>query len=196
MKKIMLACLVFSFLVGCGKTSTVEAIDNESVWDINHRSCASNDVLQAQLAADPSLRIRMENIESFTDNAIRTGLQKKLVNGVIQIPVVVNVLYKTAAENISQQQIQSQIDVLNADYNNTNSDRNKVPAVFSSSVGNVGVRFVLSAVNRKATSKKSWGANDAMKKAQQGGINPTDPAHNLNMWSCNLGQGLLGYAQF
>jgi hypothetical protein len=34
----------------------------------------------------------------------------RLVNG--KIPVVVNVLYRTAAENISLVQIQSQIDVL------------------------------------------------------------------------------------
>lgn len=35
-----------------------------------------------------------------------------------------------------------------------------------------------------------------MKKTSGGGIPPTDPEHNLNLWSCNLGNGLLGYAQF
>lgn len=35
-----------------------------------------------------------------------------------------------------------------------------------------------------------------MKKSSLGGIDPTDPTRNLNMWVCNLGQGLLGYAQF
>ena len=68
--------------------------------------------------------------------------------------------------------------------------------MFKGTVGSIGVRFVLSTVVRKQTNKKSWTTNDAMKKSSQGGINPTDPTHKLNMWSCNLGQGLLGYAQF
>jgi predicted TIM-barrel enzyme len=37
-------------------------------------------------------------------------LTGRLVNGKVEIPVVVNVLYNTADENISTAQIQSQID--------------------------------------------------------------------------------------
>jgi hypothetical protein len=44
----------------------------------------------------------MNQIESFTQNAMLTG---RLVNGKVEIPVVVNVLYRTAAENISDAQI-------------------------------------------------------------------------------------------
>ncbi len=72
----------------------------------------------------------MNEIESFTENAIKSG---RLVNGKIVIPVVVNVLYKSAAENISLAQIQSQIDILNNDFNAQNSDFNQVPALFSGS---------------------------------------------------------------
>jgi tRNA1(Val) A37 N6-methylase TrmN6 len=57
----------------------------------------------------------------------------------IEIPVIVNVLYRTAAENISDAQIQSQIDVLNDDFNATNSDFNSVPALFSGVATNVGI---------------------------------------------------------
>ncbi len=35
-----------------------------------------------------------------------------------------------------------------------------------------------------------------MKKSSQGGINPTSPTTKLNMWVCNMGGGILGYAQF
>jgi hypothetical protein len=41
-----------------------------------------------------------------------------------------NVLYRTTAENISTE-IQSQIDILNEDFNALNSDYNSVPAAFS-----------------------------------------------------------------
>jgi hypothetical protein len=50
-------------------------------------------------------------------------------------------LYRTAAENISLAQIQSQIDILNKDFNATNSDFNQVPALFVGA--NVGITFVL-----------------------------------------------------
>ncbi len=197
MKKITFASLaLFVFLVGCNKTNTTETDLATSENRITKRSCGSNDVLEAQLASDPGLKARMDNIESFTQNVIKNKLQSRLVNGVIEIPVVVNVVYKTAAQNISAAQIQSQIDVLNEDYNNTNADRTLVPSEFSSVDANVGVRFVLAAVNRKATTKTSFSTNDAVKKSSQGGIAPTDPTHNLNIWTCNLGNGLLGYAQF
>jgi hypothetical protein len=109
---------------------------------------------------------------------------------------VVNVLYKTNAQNISLAQIQSQIDVLNKDFNATNSDFNNVPSIFSGVKANVGISFVLDAVYRKKTNKTSWSTNDAMKKSTQGGINPTSPTTKLNLWVCNLGGGILGYAQF
>src|SRR5947207_1794051 len=40
----------------------------------------------------------------------------------VTIPVVVHVVYHTPSENISDQQIQSQIDVLNEDFRMMNSD--------------------------------------------------------------------------
>ena len=197
MKKITLASLLLlSLFIGCKKNSSSDLEITDKVETIAQRSCAANDVLLEQLIADPSLRTRMDAIEAFTKKAISTGEYRR-VYGTIQITVVVNVLYNAAAENISDQQVQSQIDVLNADYNNTNSDRTNVPSIFTSSVGSLGVTFVLHLpINRRSTNKKSWGTNDAMKKTSQGGIDPTDPAHNLNMWSCNLGRNLLGYAQF
>ena len=197
MKKITLIALVlFIIFEGCKKNTSTEVQVAGKAPEISQRSCAANDVLMRQLAEDPGLKARMDEIEAFTKRMIASGESSHLVNGIIEIPVVVNVLYRTAAENISDAQIQSQIDVLNADYNSTNSDLRKVPSLFTSSIGKVGVRFVLLNIIRKQTDVVSWGTNDAMKKSLKGGIDPTDPAHNLNMWSCNLGQGLLGYAQF
>ena len=149
--------------------------------------------MEAQLKADPTLAIRMNQIEAFTQNAILT---KRLVNGKVVIPVVVNVLYKTAAENISDAQIQSQIDVLNKDFTATNSDFSSTPAEFAGVAANVGITFELVQIIRKSTTKTSWGTRDAMKKTKQGGLNPTSPTTNLNLWVCTIGGGILGYAQF
>jgi hypothetical protein len=137
----------------------------------------------------------MNQIEAFTQK--RQLSNSRLVGGKIVIPVVVNVLYRTAAENISDARIASQIDVLNKDFTATNPDLINLNAtLFSGLQANVDITFVLVKINRKATTKTSWGTRDTMKNAKQSGISPTAPASNLNLWVCTIGGGILGYAQF
>ena len=194
MKKILLSAVSLLLLVSCSNDETNSSTDlATSAAHKHHRGCASHEVHEQQLRENPELAAKMSEIERFTQDAITNG---RLVNGKIQIPVVVNVLYRTAAENISLTQIQSQIDVLNKDFNATNSDFNQVPSTFSGVKANVGISFVLDAVYRKATTKSSWGTRDAMKKTNQGGLNPTSPTTKLNLWVCTIGGGILGYAQF
>jgi hypothetical protein len=190
MKKILLTATAFLMLFSCQNDQT-ESIPETSAVAL--RGCASQEVLESQLKADPTLALRMNQIEAFTKNAIMTN---RLVNGKVEIPVVVNVLYRTTAENISLTQIQSQINVLNQDFNATNSDYTKVPSLFSGVKANVGITFVLDQVIRKSTTKTSWGTTDTMKKTTYGGIAPTSPTTKLNLWVCTIGGGILGYAQF
>ncbi len=197
-KKVFMLCIASAFLIGCESDEKIESesagVETTSVSA--KRKCASDDVLKDQMATDPGLSKRISDIENFTQQKIQQNFQSRLVNGVIEIPVVVNVLYRTAAENISQAQIQSQIDVLNKDFNATNTDFNDVPTLFAGVKANVGIRFVLDQVVRKSTKKTSWGTRDAMKKTSQGGLNPLSPTTKLNLWVCTIGNGILGYAQF
>ena len=190
-------CIILGF--GCSKnvdneiTSSPEALTAPN----SARQCASHEVLEEQLRQDPARAARMQEIERVIDNEQRNPTTGRLVNGFYELPVVVNVLYKTTAENISTAQIQSQIDVLNKDFSATNSDYSKAPAEFATlRSGDTKIKFVLQGIVRKATNKPSWTTNDAMKKSSQGGISPTSPTTVLNMWSCNMGGGILGYAQF
>jgi Pregnancy-associated plasma protein-A len=186
--------------VSCTKSSINEdetTKDEIVTSPLTHRACASQEVLEAQLKADPTLAGRMQAIEQFTARYQQNpSAYRLLANGMIQIPVVVNVVYKTAAQNISAAQIQTQIDVLNADFAATNSDVANVPTIFQGvKAGNTGVSFVLDQVIRRSTTKTSFTTNDAMKKSASG-IAPTSPTTKLNMWSCNMSGGILGYAQF
>jgi len=195
MKKILLSAALVMMLFSCQNEDSAKNNtpgNNNSVT----RQCASQEVLERQLQEDPTLALRMNKIEEMTEDFARNKANYRLVNGKIEIPVVVNVLYKTAAENISLTQIQSQIDVLNKDFNALNSDYSQVPALFSGVKANVGISFVLDQVIRKSTTKTSWGTRDAMKKANQGGLAPTSPTTKLNLWCCTIGGGILGYAQF
>ncbi|MBO0356914.1 T9SS type A sorting domain-containing protein [Hymenobacter sp. BT186] len=172
------------------------------------RQCATMEVLQAQLAADPSLAQRMASVEAqtrtFQGNA--ASMASRATAGVVTIPVVVHVVYKTAAENVSTAQVQAQLDVLNKDFAKLNADANLVPAAFAGLAANTNIQFVLaqrdpsgnptSGIVRTLTKTTSWSSNDAVKNAKRGGSNAWPASSYLNLWVCNLGQGLLGYAQF
>jgi hypothetical protein len=199
MKKFIPASLLFLAIVtGCTKTNLRDSImeDAAAIAQVADRTCASADKLAALLAANPDLRDRRERLEAFTRNVIANGTVENLAPTGITIPIVVNVVYNTAAENISNEQIQSQIDVLNEDFNKANRDVRGVPSVYKNVVGDVGIHFVLSSVVRRQSSRKQWVAFDAMKSASGGGIDATDPEHKLNIWVCNLGRNLLGYAYY
>ena len=194
MKKIVMLLASVVLFVSCNEDESqiAETVDNaiESVATV--RACASDEVLNRQLEEDPTLALRLSEIEEHAEKF--KNYQGKLVNGQIVIPVVVNVLYRTAAENISDAQIQSQINVLNQDFNAQNADFANVPAVFSNVKANVGIKFELDKVNRKYVNKTSWGTADAMKKSA--GLTATTPTTKLNLWVCTIGGGILGYAQF
>lgn len=199
MKKLfvyLLAC--GTFFTSCHKTDVTQSSADDAInAEPIARKCGSYEVLEQQLASDPTLRVRMDEIETLTKRFEKSPEMQRLVNGVMEVPVVVNVLYRTAAENISQAQIQSQIDVLNEDFAGTNGDIGGVPSLFTGvKAGNTQIRFVLETVVRKSTNKTSWTTNDAMKKSKRGGIDPTSPTTKLNIWACTLGGGILGYAQF
>lgn len=192
MKKVLLALVAVSFF-SCSNHEE-GTTDGSETNVASLRNCPSEELLKQKLANDPEWAARLQEIEQHAEEYKLS--QFKLVNGKIVIPVVVNVLYRTTAENISDAQIQSQIDVLNKDFNAQNSDYSSVPSSFSAVKANVGVTFELAKINRKSTTKTSWGTADAMKKTASGGYAPTTPTTHLNLWVCTIGSGILGYAQF
>jgi Pregnancy-associated plasma protein-A len=197
-KTLLLLAGGFMLVTGCNKSTSTEKNlpQDEAEITATQRQCSSHDVLEEQLKADPSLGQRMRDIEEFTQRvAANPQAYRLLADGTIEIPVVFNVLYRTAAQNVSLAQLQSQIDVLNEDFAGTNADHNLTSTYNTVKAGSIGVRFVLDAVNRRSTTKTSWSTNDAMKKSAQG-IAPSSPTTKLNIWVCNMGGGILGYAQF
>ena len=193
MKKTLLFLATAIMLTACSDDEKDDVAVTADVSTLAaRRNCASDDVLKQELARNPQLALKIQEIEAHAEKF--QNLEGRLVNGQIVIPVVVNVLYKTAAENISDAQIQSQIDVLNRDYNAQNTDFVNVPSVFEKVKANVGIRFELDKVNRKYVNRTSWGTANLMKTST--GLLPDSPTTKLNLWVCTIGGGILGYAQF
>ncbi|WP_051203476.1 GEVED domain-containing protein [Hugenholtzia roseola] len=171
-----------------------------------NRNCHSMEHLEALKASHPESETRMRQIESFTQEYIRNQRNSREQNNVYTIPVVVHVIYRTSTENISEAQINSQIAVLNQDFRKTNADANNAPSEFAPLAADTEIQFVLATtdpsgnpttgITRTSTTVSSFSTNDAMKYTAQGGRNAWDTQRYLNIWVCNLGGGILGYAQF
>jgi len=133
-----------------------------------------------------------------------TPQRDTITNEIIQVPVVIHVLFNTAAQNISDAQIQSQLAALNKDFSSQNEDRINTPAAFKHLAADIRIQFCLAQVDaagnrttgiiRKQTNAISFTANDAMKNSLSGGDNPWDSKRYLNIWVCSLGGRSLGYA--
>lgn len=159
------------------------------------RSCGTMAVHMMLLEKFPAFRARQFKLEQDTAKRRSMGVSlAKLSVGTVN--VVVNVLFNTAEQNISDAQVRSQIDALNRDYSIKNADVSKVPAVWQGLVTDTKIRFKLSKINRKQTKVTSFTQHDEVKQPSQGGLAPVQPQKFLNLWVCPLGGGLLGYAQF
>ncbi|OIQ41394.1 MAG: zinc metalloprotease [Bacteroidetes bacterium MedPE-SWsnd-G1] len=181
--------------------------------------CYSMKMLNKQLDVNPGLYQKMYNVEKHARQFIAGkkptnpgGGNGNGGNGggedptdppteyqPLTINVIVNII-ENSPNDVTEQQINSQIAVLNEDFNNSNSNTNSAPSEFANLVADAKITFVLADVNRRTSGTTNWGTNDAMKYSSQGGIDVTDPANNLNIWvvpqmQTSNGQ-ILGYAQF
>ncbi len=170
------------------------------------RQCGAMQVHERLAEQDPGYRERRVRLEAQSARALETGAAMRAMRKLITIPMVVHVVYKTDEENISDAQIASQVEVLNRDFRATNPDTKKVPDVWKGLVADAQIKFAMAikdpkgkatdGITRTKTTRDSFGTGDSVKTKQGGGIPPWPADRYLNVWVCNLGEGLLGYAQF
>lgn len=212
MKKIILSLFATALIFSCSENNDTaeELVNNDGVQTAELRKCFAAENFD-QMMLNPEFEQNAMRIEQQANLFAATLEEKKgkpggnggggstpVVDnlGTINIPVIVHVIYSNNAENISDAQINSQIAVLNQDFRKTNSDVGQIPSEFAGLAADSEVTFTLAQVTRKASTRTSWGTANAMKSAANGGVNVIDPANNLNIWVCNIGGGILGYAQF
>ncbi len=179
---------------------------------------------------NPARYNRILQLEQHTQNYINSvnngNNSARLLNpnATIIIPVVVHVLHRGEAvgvgRNISDAQIQSQIDVLNEDFRRLNADAVNTPGVFQGVAADANFEFRLACIdpNGNATNgitRTFAGVNQfnplgninpsdrsfneqaiGIKFTNAGGINAWPTNRYLNIWVCDMAGGLIGYGQF
>ncbi|HUR10822.1 MAG TPA: zinc metalloprotease, partial [Flavitalea sp.] len=172
------------------------------------RNCLSREYYSILQSHSP---ISSEQLEVFITNAITTREQAGTAFGesagglaVIRIPVVVHVLYNSASEEISDEQVNSQIKALNHDFRKLAGDPTGLPQAFRNIAADSYIEFSLALVDpqgyattgivRKKTNIKVFGIDDRIKQSAIGGDDPWDPDQYLNIWVGNTAGAYLGYA--
>jgi Pregnancy-associated plasma protein-A/Secretion system C-terminal sorting domain len=172
------------------------------------RSCGSVEYTKQLIRENPALQNTINQAEQQIINTLAKSRQyaarDTTANEIIHVPVVVHVLYNTAAQNISTAQILSQLTALNKDFASLNDDKVNTPPAFKVFAADTRIRFCLAQVDpqgrrtdgviRKYTSAESFTADDAMKSSMRGGDDTWDCKRYLNIWVCSLGGRSLGYA--
>ncbi len=169
--------------------------------------CGTMEEHRRLVRLDPEYRWRRRQIERDVQAWITAFGEEGSRTGLIRIPVVVHVVWHTAAENISDAQIHSQLDVLNADYRRLNADAGLVPSAYAGVAADCRVEFALAVrgpgcaatdgITRTNTAVTGWTRNQTgMLSAAGGGHDPWDESKYLNIWVCNYTDGLLGKGSF
>lgn len=168
------------------------------------RECASSAYIDLQKSIDPTFVNRINDIENFVrKQKIAAKENGQEAPNIITIPVVVHVIYKTSAQNISDQQINSQIEALNNDFRRKNADTVNTPDRFKPFAADIQIQFALATADpkgrattgivRKTTNTSHWSTDDNIKYSSKGGDDAWDGRYYLNLWVGDLGS-LLGYS--
>lgn len=170
------------------------------------RTCGSMIHHAYLMEVSPSYRQARLAIENQTRGLEMRILGARGMMEVITIPVVVHVVFNSPNQNISDEQIASQIKILNADYRLQNPDIDLVPDPFKPLRADAMIEFQLAVrdpqgqpttgITRTRTREASFGVTDEVKFSSTGGQDAWPTDRYLNIWVCNLSNSILGYAQF
>jgi PKD repeat protein len=151
--------------------------------------CGFDQVLQQQLQTNPKLQNRLDHTDQMINGFVQSN--DRSANGSFTIPTVVYVVHNNGAENITDQQVQSQLDALNnylspdgisfclATLSNGNPLPGPVPGI---------IRVQSSLTNHLM-------ANDAQLKALSS-LAPSEYMRIFVVADIDNNSGVLGYATF
>lgn len=132
-----------SLLMGFTMTFSIQAQNNSPVLSQEHDYCGTSFSRSIQLST-PGFIEEHDKLELFTNNYSENYKKEKSEkSATIIIPVVFHINKSSNPTDVTLQQIQSAIDILNEDYNGLNSGFATVRSEFQSIKASVGIQFCL-----------------------------------------------------
>ena len=171
--------------------------------------CATMEILNKRISRDPSIAERMKISEIKTQKWVAEHpKQKRGISQLVTIPVVFHVIWNDPIENVTDEQIYSQLDILNDDFRLLNADTLDETHPFYDITADTEIEFCLASVDengdatsgitRTQTSVTTWDDNnlDDIKSSANGGQDNWDATEYLNVYVVNLAGSTLGFATF
>ena len=170
------------------------------------RDCGTEDFYKERLSKDNVFAREEKKLESLILEYTRKmrGNKFDFRSTNVTIPVVVHVVYNNATQNVSDAQIQSQIDVLNRDYRRLSTEIPGGPAAYTGMASDTHFQFALArrdpncnpttGIIRKSTTTASFTHTNSsvatvrnpVKFNSSGGDDAWPSDRYLNIWVCNL----------
>jgi len=177
-----------------------------SAFGQQYHRCMTPQAIEYQESLTPGY---IKDVNTVFNNA-KTYNEK--ANSIYTIPVVVHIVYNTPAQNIDDSVVINQIQVLNDDYNRENADTVNMRPDFDIVAGSPKIKFKLAQIDelgnpttgitRTSTATPSFGSLtilggdfsdlEKIKSTADGGQDPWDQSHYLNIWVGNMSVNFLG----
>jgi hypothetical protein len=187
--------LVFSFFISG---------DSLAQTRTHYRKIVTREVHERLMRENPEVTEARHAIEQQTARFQKSGSTSE-----VTIPVVFHIVYHTEQERVNEDQVRSQLEALNRDFNHVNREIHHPADTlegFAEKAANPGISFCLAATDANAgnfspgihyvrSQRPVWTTDEAIKYAKNGGTDAVDPKHCLNIWVTRLDDNASGYAQ-
>jgi hypothetical protein len=190
LKHIVLT-LISIFILGISTTTTAQELRCGTMERFDYENKENNALLLERNSISKTVREWKKN--SSTPDSYT-------------IPVVFHIIYKNESEYVSVEQVMSQLEVLNQDFNRTNPDANLTPAQFQDVAADCNISFCLaqrtenndttSGITYTQTSVSSFSLYDnRIFQDSLGGKKIWNSSDYLNIYICDL-TNALGFSSF
>lgn len=188
----ILALVLFSGLILAQNTNTN-----------GKRKCGFDEVQQWRLQNEPGYAEAYQKLEAFTAKFIAEHPNGYSPKAVITIPVVFHIVLSPAQHaTFLDARCTEQIAVMNQDYAGLNT--HSIGTFNASLKCNTDLQFCMATISptgaatngieRRDYTGAQWGTDPGVKHNADGGLDSWPTTDYLNIWVCDLGAGLCGYA--
>jgi len=190
MKKTIIYLFIITGMLACN----IPANAQESSW-----RCATPEMNRKALEANPAAINDILELRNFVEQYVE---QEQKTDQVYAIPVVFHIVHNYGPENISKEQIEDQIRILNLDFRKLNSDTMYIIDPFKEIAGDSHIEFRLAKIDpdgnctdgiTRTVSDETYNGGEQIKD-----IAPSWPrAKYLNVWIvARIPGGVAGYAYY
>lgn len=157
--------------------------------------CGTDDAVRKSLEENPEIQITIDELSRFTENFTPNREATYI------IPVVVHVIHNNGAGNLTLEQVESAIDIINIDFQKMNEDTSDVIDEFQSIIGDMKIEFRLAKLDpdgncttglTKTVSEMTYNAGENVKS-----LVSWNTYKYLNIWVVNnIESGAGAYAYY